>query len=120
MRSRILLAVVASAVLALVLTGAPSSDPYAPSKKDPYLVEVKTVPDAQPGRFFVHVTVTEKATGTVVFSPKVSTTSRTPAEMFSEKDGKSFEVRVTLTEDGRATAIFRAYEKVLQRSVVNS
>ncbi len=120
MRSRILLALVACAVVALVLTGAPSSDPYAPSKTDPYLVQVKTIEEAQPGRFIVHVTVTEKATGTVVFSPKVSTTSRTPAEVFSEKDGKSFEVRIILSEDGVATATFRAYEKVIQRSVVRS
>jgi hypothetical protein len=89
-------------------------------KDEPYTIEVRSVAGAASGPtyYLVTVTVTEKATGKVVFHPRVQTKAGTQAEITSDPDpnGLTYEARITVDALGKATVDFRAYARVIQRS----
>ena len=114
--------VIALAMIACVVVAVAQErvDPYQPSPDDPYLVTVKTSPSSDGRSFMVEVTVTEKASGKVVHSPRVTMQPGVPAEVFSAHDNVWFETRVTVTADGKAAVVFKAFKILVQRTRVTS
>jgi outer membrane protein assembly factor BamB len=100
-----------------------SSIAYAGTERaeDPYSVSA-TVSTGHQSMYTVRVTVTEKATGAVVFAPAVSAQANVGAEAFSDpRDGKpQFNVAIVVNASGKAVVTFKAYERLLQRSVISA
>lgn len=95
-------------------------DPYGPNPNDPYTIGATITPDGR--SFTVHVTVTEKKTGAIVFAPTVSTQANVPAEILSDpsESQPQFKVHVEMNAAGKATITFEAFQRMLQRSHVRA
>jgi hypothetical protein len=97
------------------------ADPYAANPDDPFSISASVSPNAD-GSFTVHVSVTEKKTGTVVFAPTVTTRPNIQAEVFPDKvqNQPEFEVHITVNAAGKASVTFKAFQNVLQRSNIEA
>jgi hypothetical protein len=120
LRAGVFTTVLVVAFVAMAANRSQAVDPYAGQESDPFAVAVKSTPAAD-GSFLVELAVTDRATGKVVFAPRVKTRPGIPAELFSEaEDGRVFESYLSVQTDGSVVATFRAYEKLLQRTRVSA
>jgi hypothetical protein len=108
---------VAVVVLSLTVAATPNS---SDDGTDPYVVSVQSERQAN-GSVTVKLSVTEKATNAIVFSPRINTRPGIPAEATTDgENGRSFEARIVVDSAGTVTVVFKAYERLLQRSVVRT
>lgn len=94
--------------------------PYAANPDEPYGVAAQVTSGAD-GGFTVHVKITEKKTGAVVYAPRVHFGPRMPnmhAEAFSDPvEGRpQFDVEIDVDARGKATITFRAFDHLVQAS----
>lgn len=117
---RIAIAVSFLLVIAAVAYARPAAEPAETNPDEPYSIEATVVPAGN--SYTVHVTVKEKRTGDVVFSPTVTTQANVPAEVTSDPgpNGTQFEARIEVGTSGNANVTFKAFERLLQRSTVRA
>jgi anti-sigma-K factor RskA len=101
----------------LVLALALAVPLFATDRVDPYVLHVETVA-APSGWNTVTVVATERATGTVVFSPRVQVKAGGKSMTASSlnDDGKYFMAEIGVDANGKAAVSFKAFNKFVQDS----